>query len=727
MFKFLIKGVVQGVGFRPYIYNACINANLKGYIKNIGTGVEIVIDDQKKLLEILKKPPLLARIDSIKISKLKTHLHAQNFSIKDSSGQGYAEIPPDLNLCEACLKELNDSENRRSNYFFTTCTNCGPRFSMTFKNPYDRANTTMLDFPMCEDCQREYQDITNRRFHAETTACPNCGPKLALYFNNKKWEGNNELAIIKKTAELIKNGQIVAIKGNGGFHLACRIKKDTIAKLREISNRPHKPYALMGANVVMFKKCCLINKTESEILQSIQRPIVLLRKKSSIKHNQDFSAVSELNNLGAMLPYNGLHYLLFKFLNEPIIMTSANLSGEPITRKREEQFVSDVLDHNRKIANKIDDSVLKVIEHQTLYLRRSRGFVPKSIKVESLFNEQILAVGAKENNTLAVYKQGRIIMSQYLGDTGNWLTLEYFKTQVSKFLQLTNVKPAIILADLHPQYQTAQFAKNFAKINNLKFFPVQHHLAHAYGVALEHNLKNFTAIVIDGSGFGQDGKIWGGEIFSNNQRIAHLEEQILLGNEKAIEDPKRMAFTILRKFFSLQEIHQFNTKYETSEIKVWDKQLQASFNCSSTSSCGRILDAAAFLLGLPSRRTYEGRGAMNLESLALEVKAKQAQFSIPLQLEDNVIKTTPIFQFLVSHFQLEKKVLARAVFDYLARALFQVAKSQQQTIVLGGGVAYNQPMTQYFLTKKVLINREIPAGDGGISFGQIAYYLKTQL
>lgn len=706
MYRFTVKGIVQGVGFRPYVYNASQKAGLVGFVQNVGTGVIIETNNKEVMEKILKTPPPLARIDSVVI---ETSYNTYNdFQIYESLGSGFAEIPPDLFLCADCHQELLNKKDRRYKYFFTTCTNCGPRFTMTKHSPYDRNTTTMDEFPMCEQCQTEYTDPANRRYHAQTIACHDCGPQLEL--TNSNLTGQEA---IEKTAQLIKNDEIVAIKGIGGFHLACNTRSETIKKLKQITGREHKPFSLMCQDTAMAENFCIISEPEKKLLNSIERPIVVLKKKDS-KYNN----ISELDTLGIMLPYTALHYLLFEYLKEPIVMTSSNLSGEPITTEAGQQFVNHVLDHNRKIENSADDSLVKVINNNQLFLRRSRGFIPQSIPVKTNIKQNILAVGAELNNAFAVYSNGRITPSQYIGNTSNIEVMNHYKEMVNKFLEFTDTKPDIVLSDLHPQYNTTLFAQEFSRQIGIPLQQVQHHLAHAYSVASEHELSDFVAITADGLGYGSDGNIWGGEVLNNNERIGHLEEQFQLGGDSAARYPHKMLFGILKNFLGLNEIEKIiGDKYSGKEYQILNQQYENQINSPITTSCGRILDAATALLDLCDERTYDGRPAMLLEAHSSE------SFGFAPIIKDNVLLTTPLFEYLVNNLNKDKARLAATVQQYLAEGFYQIAQQYNKPIVFSGGCAYNRIMTTYLTNQSVLLNKKIPAGDGGISFGQIAYYL----
>ncbi len=716
MYRFFIKGVVQGVGFRPYIYNACVKEGIKGYVQNTGNGVVAVVSDKEKFIEILMNKPPLARIDSWEAKEEENYKEEdfKGFSIIKSEGKGFAEVPPDLYLCEDCLRELKDPKNRRKGYFFITCTNCGPRFSIAEESPYDRKTTSMKDFEMCPTCKAEYENPTDRRYHAQTIACQECGPKIRLYSNGQ------ETGSIEEAAELLKKGETVAIKGVGGFHLACKL--NSAKRLRQMTRREHKPYAIMVKDIKMAKQYAEITEKEKELLESIERPITLLKKKKEKK--EELRLVSELDTIGVMLPYTALHYLLFEHLDEPLVMTSSNMPDYPITTEKEQQFTTHILDHDRRITNHVDDSVVKVIGGKKLFLRRSRGYVPRSIELDLDDNikEDIIALGAEMNSTFCIVKDGKAILSQYQGNTANYDSFENYKKSIKKMLKMTNCKPKAVICDMHPEYNTSLYAQELAEEYGAKVVRVQHHLAHAYSVAAEHKIKDFTAIVADGLGYGPDGTIWGGEIFINGERAAHLEEQPQIGGDAATRSPARMLMGILSKILTKKELRRRMLEhYDGEMVTVLERQLETGFNVPKTTSCGRILDAAAVFLGLCDRRTYDGRPAMLLEANSGE------SYEIEPVIYDNTLMTTPLFRWLILNEDKDKKRLAATVQEYLAKGMYKLAKEygNGKPVLLSGGCAYSHILTSYMLSKGVLINEKVPAGDGGISFGQAVYYAQV--
>ncbi|MFZ1719840.1 MAG: carbamoyltransferase HypF [Candidatus Moraniibacteriota bacterium] len=710
-FRFTITGVVQGVGFRPFVHNACVQAGLVGYVQNIGNGVIVVVNDAVMLENILKQAPPNIRIDTMSVEKINGHF--ADFRIYESSGTGFSEIPPDSFLCDDCLAELLDTKNRRHNYFFLTCTLCGPRFTMAIASPYDRITTAMRDFDMCAHCAKEYETPSNRRFHAQTIACHDCGPELMLWKNGRQISKADDQEKIRLVASALAKGEIISMKGIGGFHLIGAATKKTVQTLNRMTGRTDKPYAVLCRDIAMARTIATITPIEEATLASPARPIVLVQK------NVDAPPVSELDTIGIMLSYTALHILLFSHYNKPLICTSSNRMDAPITTEREEQHTPLILDHTRTIKNATDDSVVKIIHDTTFLLRRSRGFVPRSIAIQSNSATPLLALGAEMNSTFALYDgRDRITLSPHLGNTSHPDTLAHYKTSLNHFLAYTNITPQAILCDAHPEYRTTLYGAELAKQLRIPLIPIQHHRAHAFGVAYEHGLDDFVAIVCDGLGYGDDGTIWGGEIFENNIRIGHLETQRQLGGDSATRYPHKMLYALLRTFLSPEETNLLmKERFSPVELEVLEKQLTHAFNAPLTSSCGRILDAAAALLGLYMERTYDGRGAMLLEAHSSN------PFSLSPVIDGSILRTTPLFAYLVEHIHEDTGRLAATVQHYLAEGLYAIAAKKQKPIVWAGGCAYNRIMSTYFLERGVLVNREVPSGDGGISFGQISAYL----
>ena len=716
MYKIFIEGIVQGVGFRPYIYRKAKQQKLVGSVRNIGNGVEIIINDKEFINKLTDLPPL-AKITHYRVKKIQSKKHFSDFYIlKSLFNEGETELPADIFMCDDCFRELKDRKNRRHNYYFITCTNCGPRFTMIEDYPYDRPFTSMHQFKMCSQCKNEYIDPLNRRYHAQTIACKTCGPKLFLFTDGKNIGDKSDMKTIKNAIDLVKSGEILSIKGVGGFHICTLSDDNSVRKIRELLHRPDKPYALMVKDIDMAKKIVFISQKEKKILQSPQRPIVVLKKKKK----NSFNIVSELDTIGVMLPYTALHYLLFDCINEPLLMTSCNIPGEPISII--EKIGKNFLTHERTIINRCDDSVLKVISDTTFYLRRSRGYTPIPI-LFPIECQDTIAVGAELNNVICTVKKNKCYLSQYIGDTSKYETYAFLKSTVKKFIHLTRLKPEIIACDLHPSYNSTIFANELAKTFDAKLIPIQHHQAHVASVAAEYNLTDYVGIAMDGLGYGTDGKLWGGEIFSVQKenifsRIGHLEEQPQLGGDSATVFPKKMLFGILSKILSDNELIKLKL-FNKKESEIYLKILTNNDNLEYTTSSGRILDAVSALLGLCEQRTYDGRPAMILESIATKPLDIELVFS--QKQGKKILMTTPLFNYLLRN-QRDKRKLAATAQMYLARGLYEIAKKELKNkdmpIVFSGGVAYNRMISGYMLQRGVIVNRELPVGDGGICYGQ---------
>lgn len=716
MYKIFVQGIVQGVGFRPYIYRKAKELNLVGSVRNIGNGVEIIINDGDFIQKLTDLPPL-AKISQHTIKEITSRKHFSDFFIlKSTLSKGETTLPADIFLCPDCLKELRDKSDRRHDYYFITCTNCGPRFTMIEDYPYDRPFTSMRQFRMCSECKKEYTDPFNRRYHAQTIACKNCGPKLRLLCDTKDISGTSDAETIEKAINLIKSGEIVSIKGVGGFHTSSLCNNESVLKVRKLFYRPHKPYAILVKDIQMAETIAYVSKKEKELLESAQRPIVVLKKK-----NKDaMASISELDTIGVMMPYTALHYLMFDYIDEPLVMTSSNIPGDPI--ETTEKIGTYFLTHERRIVNRCDDSVVKIIHDTTFFLRRSRGYTPIPL-VLPIQCKDTIAVGGELNNVICVAKNDKCYLSQYIGDTSKYDTYQFLKKTVEDFIHLTRLKPRIIACDFHPSYNSSLFAKELAKIYNAPLIKIQHHKAHVASVAAEHNITDYVGIAMDGLGYGEEGDLWGGEVFQVRngnifERVGHLEEQPQLGGDSAAVYPKKMLFGILSKILSENELLKLKL-FNEKESKIYLKLLHNDLTLKHTTSSGRILDAVSAFLGFCDERTYDGRPAMILESMA----TTPLKFE-PIFLKESgktILLTTPLFEYLLNS-KHEKGELAATAQMYLARGLLMIAKkslkNNDMPIVFSGGVAYNKMISEYMLQNGVLVNKELPAGDGCICYGQ---------
>jgi len=743
----IIKGIVQGVGFRPFIHKLVQNYNLSGWVLNSNQGVEIEVEGKTEEINsfvsnVKKKLPPLARIEKIEVNQLPL-VGYKGFSIKKSivkEENSFILVSPDISICEDCLQELFDPQNRRFRYPFINCTNCGPRFTIIKDIPYDRKKTTMNNFKMCSLCQGEYDNIEDRRYHAQPNACADCGPQVSLYQNKIKIEGIDP---IEKAAKLLKEGKIGAIKGLGGFHLACDATNNkAVTRLRRLKNRETKPFAIMSFNLEKIMQYCKLGEKEKEWLLNRARPIVLLRKKED-------SLISPLvaprnNYLGVMLPYTPLHYLLLKDNFTALIMTSGNITDQPIigdnleALEKFDGIVDFFLSYNRDIFNRCDDSVIKIINDNNVFFRRSRGFVPHPIILDFKLRE-VLALGGELKNTISFSKENYIFLSQYLGDLKSVETLEFFKESITSFKKMFKVKPEIIACDLHPDYLSTQYAEEIKVKKGLKVVRVQHHHAHIVSCMAENNVKEkVIGVAYDGTGYGDDGNIWGGEFLlcdlKKYSRVGHLKYYPLPGGDKAVMEPWRMAYSYLYSIYGsgAKKIDiDFNRRMDYDKLSIIEKMIDKNINSPLTSSCGRLFDAVSSLIGIRDEITYEGQAAMELESFCASGIKERYKFRIHKEGEEFIIDPQQIFIDIIKDLKegIDKKIIAAKFHNTVAEFTLNLCgKIRENTgineIALSGGVFQNKYLTEkvVFLLEdkgfKVYIQRKVPPNDGGISLGQ---------
>ena len=746
-----VSGIVQGVGFRPFVYRTAVKNKLAGYVQNRGdSSVEIVLEGKKKgienfLHELKTEKPPLARIHDVVTSYRQGNREFRVFSIVKSSEHADlsgSTVSPDVSICDECLREMREYQNLRHNYFFITCTDCGPRYTIIEKVPYDRRNTTMSKFAMCNFCRKEYSDPGNRRFHAQTVACPKCGPKAYLTSNDgKPIHSKNP---IREAGILIAEGNILAIKGYGGFHVAtATTKSKPISKLRNVKHRTQKPFAIMARNLETVHSFAKLRKEEAELLTSYMKPIVLLEKNDEY-YLSDLIAPN-LHNVGVMLPYTGLHYLLFDCVQEPaFVMTSANPPNEPIVTEDEEALkklgktVDYFLFHNRPIAQRCDDSVVRVHGQKLSFIRRSRGYAPEPIQLDWSPKANVLGLGAELNVTSCILAKKKAFLSQHIGDVENLETFQSLKGATQHLMHLTNItKVETIACDMHPKFTTTKLAQELGEDFDCPVKAVQHHYAHAVSLMAETNIDEMIAIVCDGYGYGSDGSAWGGEVLHCNResgfkRLGHLQPQSMIGGDLATRYPLRIAAGILGKITKTADLRrwllglQYNLPYGKNEVEIILKQTQDKVKLETT-SCGRILDAVACILGICYKRTYEGEPAMKLESAALTGK-DVLKFKPAIQ--NDVINTTSLVsEIFKKRDKLSITDLAFSAQSSLALSLAQLSKQKAEDlgvskIGFSGGVAYNEHITSTMRSAieanglKFIVHELVPPGDGGISFGQ---------
>ena len=743
------QGAVQGVGFRPHIYRLAKAHKLAGWVSNDPAGVTVEVEGKDTELdkfarESVRKAPVLARVKSAKITGVETR-GEKEFVIRES-GRGEVvstQVSPDAATCADCLKELFDPQDRRSRYPFINCTNCGPRFTIIERIPYDRPFTTMKKFKMCPRCQAEYDNPMDRRFHAQPNACPVCGPKLSLLARDgKKIKGDP----VTRAAKLLAEGKIIAVKSIGGYQLACDARNEpAVAKLRARKTREDKPFALMALDLAAVKKYAEVSRFEQEILFSPERPIVLLKKKRGSLLAE--SVAPRQKNLGFMLPYTPLHHLLLAECKMPLVMTSGNLSDEPIAYRDQEAMtrlrrVADYfLTHNRPIFIRCDDSVVRVFERKLYPLRRSRGYAPRPLEI--LFPEKrpLLAVGAHLKNTFALAKAGQVIVSHHVGDLENLETLVAFEEAVEHFKSIFEIEPEMVVHDLHPDYLSTAYAHKL-KIPGLA---VQHHYAHAASLMAEHNLnRKVIGVCFDGTGYGSDGNIWGGEFlvadWAGFERKAHLKYIAMPGGEKAVQENWRMGLAWLERLYGPEL-----WKLKLGFLKTLDREraelmfsaVRKGINAPLTSSMGRLFDAVSALLNLRTFANYEGQPAIELEMIADEKEPRWYKFNYQREDAKIIIDPGPVLRSVVEDLvrrESPSKISARfhnSAAKMAAEVCLAVRRETKvNDVTLGGGVFQNFRLltrVKDLLTKngfRVYVHRLTPPNDGGISLGQAAIGLR---
>ena len=732
MLKIRINGIVQGVGFRPFVYRLASELNLKGYVLNSNSGVIIEIVGSEKNLNnfvsrIKSDCPPAALIKEIKIEK-RQDIDYNSFEIRKSdSDHGSTLISPDLAICEDCLREFSNPSDPRYHYPFINCTNCGPRYSIIENTPYDRQFTSMKHFQMCNFCSSEYSDPLNRRFHAQPIACPECGPQLRFLNNNFSEIAGDP---ISNTIKFLKQGKIIGIKGIGGFHIACDASNyETVAELRRRKHRPDKPFAVMCSRA-KISEIVQISNEQIQLLKSPSAPILILPKKH--KNERIAENVAPKNpNLGVFFPYAPYHYQIIGKDLPFLVMTSGNISDEPLAddEKKLENLCDYYLTHNRAILNRSDDSVILPAKSANIIIRRSRGFVPRPLKLP-FFSVPTIGCGAELKLTFAISKQDNLFLSPYLGNSGNKETLDFYLETLEKYQKWFRIKPEVAACDLQPDFFTTGIAENFG----LPLFRIQHHFAHIAAIMAEHNISEpVIGVAYDGTGYGTDEAIWGGEIFvcdySDFTRVFHLNYMPLPGGDAAIRHPIRIAFSYLQKSGINSD---FLKNISDKEKNIIQKQLEKNFNVFQTSSMGRLFDCIAALLGLFPRITFEAQSAMALEFLCANESLSDCE-SYPFEIKDNIIDITPLIKGVVSDIQKHKnhktiaKKFHKTVIDFTWKAVRKTAKIYGlKKVVLGGGVMQNRIILDGLadILKRdnfsVFVPRQLPPNDGSISAGQVA-------
>ena len=735
--KILTQGIVQGVGFRPYVYRLASELNIKGYVRNLGNVVEIIIEGENTDLFIERLPkelPPIAKIDSMNVENIDCKNYA-DFEILESGDtySGISVIPPDIAICDKCLDEIRNPNDRRYKYAFNACTDCGPRFTVIESVPYDRIRTSMDEFPLCDDCLGEYRQPLDRRYHGEAICCPDCGPQMAFYEGKTKVTCENP---IKMGADILKEGKILAIKGIGGTHLVVDAYNDeAICELRKRLNRPNQAFAVMSKDLKSVQNYAQISKKEIETITSNKRPIVILKKNDNYPFPESLSP--GLHNIGVMLPYSPMHYLLFDEGDiDTYVMTSANIPGEPMMIENEE-IINGVNDyslvHNRAILNRCDDSVIRFRNNELSFIRRSRGYTPEPYTINYEVNDcDVLALGPELDVTFSIAKDNIVYPSQHIGNTNKPKTLDFLRQAIENMERITKINEFDVIAcDMHPHFFTTRLAHELAEKYGAEVMPIQHHHAHTVALANDHSIDEMIAITADGVGYGSDSTSWGGEILYTNinsfERLANLQPQLMPGGDVATRYPARMLASILNDEELIKNYSKY-FKYGEKEIQMIFKQLKSGLNVGKTTSTGRVLDSMAVALEVCHERTYEGECSMKLESCAYYATK---ELEIPYIIENDTLNTTEILKEVVRLYQNgEKKAnVAYAGQNAVSKGLAELAikaadKKNISDIGATGGCFYNEAITNAVKNHvekngyNFIQHLNTCTGDGSVSLGQ---------
>ncbi len=736
----MIKGLVQGVGFRPFICRLAAKHNLLGEVDNRTDGVSVIIQGDLSSVDhfsndILQNAPPASQIKSIEIIS-KQITEYEGFVIAESKNiaDSITEISPDIAVCDECLDDMS-GDPYRIDYPFVNCTNCGPRFSIIEELPYDRLKTTMRSFVMCSHCKEQYNNILDRRFHAQPVACNNCGP---VYIYKDAYGSFSDLdKILEEVTNKINDGRIIAIKGLGGYHLMCDALNNTaVSELRQRKHRDAKPFAVMFRDIDVVREYCAVNDEEAKELTSWRRPIVILRQKKFLPE----SVSSGLNTTGAMLPYMPVHYLIFRKLKTPVlVMTSGNISDEPviINDKQAESEFRNIADsfiaYNREILNRVDDSVVRVINKKPTLIRRSRGYVPRPFDLR-LDVDGIIALGAEQKNTFCIGKRQQAIMSQYIGDLKNQATYEFLKESIRRFSTLFRFNPSCVACDLHPDYLSTRYAESLESELQIPLLKIQHHHAHIASCMAENGIDDkVIGISMDGTGFGTDGNIWGGEFLIADlrsfHRYDHFDYIALPGGDKAIDEPWRIALSYIHKYcgrsFDPKSVPVFR-QIDDAKIMMVNEMLEKNINSPLSSGAGRIFDAVSALLGLCTTAAFDSEAPMRLESIA----DTGTESSYPFSIGSPVAFGDTINAVLADIADTPSPVISAKFHNTIASVISEISEKIRSenglnTVILSGGVFQNRYLTERSvknLLKKgfnVYLNHQVPPNDGGISLGQL--------
>jgi hydrogenase maturation protein HypF len=751
----VVGGIVQGVGFRPFVYRLAQDHQLAGWVLNSTQGVVIEVEGERDridhfLAELAVSPPPQALIERVETNFLPPIGHSSFVIEASREGDEFVLISPDICICADCLRELRDPRDRRHAYPFINCTNCGPRFTIISDIPYDRPKTTMRAFAMCPRCDREYHDPGDRRFHAQPNACPVCGPQVELLGDGDRLrEATPQAEAIGTARRLLAEGAILAVKGLGGFHLACdATNARAVASLRERKQRVDKPFAVMSLDVETVRRYCEVSEGEAQLLEVPARPIVLLRRRHDSPIAREVAPGNDYT--GVMLPYTPLHYLLLEGSGEngagfppALVMTSGNLSEEPIATGNEEALerlgpLADYfLLHNRDIYVRCDDSVTRLFRGREAVIRRSRGYAPFPVRL-NLELEEVLASGAELKNTFCLTKGTYAFLSQHIGDMENYETYESYRSAIEHFRRLFRVEPRAVAHDLHPNYLATRYALELAQAGGLRKVGVQHHHAHVVSCMAENGVNDkVIGVAFDGTGYGTDGHIWGGEFlladYRRFRRLAHFKYVPLPGGEAAIRRPYRMAVSHLVSAFGEEALDlplELWSRVHPAELALIRRMMATRVNSPLTSSCGRLFDAVSALLGVRGVVNYEGQAAIELEMLAAE-GVDEAYDWQRSSAHPMVIDPAPLLRGVVSDLMrgVDTGVISAKFHNTIAVIIAAISEAARQRtgvgkVALSGGVFQNL----YLLGRAVdelerrgfetLIHHQVPPNDGGIALGQ---------
>ena len=755
--KIHVRGRVQGVGFRPTVYRYARDHSLSGWVSNTSSGVFIEIEGKDSetdafLKKLKSSPPPLARISGIAVSEIPSENDGDFRIVPSESGEVQTEVSPDAASCADCRKELLDPSDRRYRYPFINCTNCGPRFSIVKDIPYDRKNTTMSHFTMCPDCRREYEDPADRRFHAQPDACPVCGPQLELVKSPELNKIEEKDEALKETVKLLASNHVLAIKGLGGFHLACNaLSDDAVKTLRKRKYRYDKPFALMARNMEVIRKYCEVSEKEEALLKSPAAPIVLLRKKDNQTDSVSDQVAPHNQYLGFMLPYTPLHILLFESEISVLVMTSGNTSREPIAFDNDDAFrrlkhIADYfLIHNRPIYTRCDDSVTRVFQpvNREMPLRRSRGYAPSPLTVPFQVPATILSCGAHLNNTFALSRNGEIYPSHHIGDLENLEALRAFESGIEHFCRLFEMTPELVVHDMHPDYLSTKYARGYSQKYEINALEVQHHHAHVASCMADNQRVGgpVIGVSLDGTGYGTDGTIWGGEFlvadYATFTRAGHLNPVPLPGGEMAIRQPWRMGAVYLEKAFGEDFTSidiPFTRELDLNKWKMVSGMIKNNIHCPLTSSMGRLFSAVSSIIGVRETINYEGQAAIELETAIGNAQTEDVyNYNIREEKDSLIIHPEEIIREIVQDIRNKKEqsYIAVKFHNTVAKIILDMCRRIRQkyelnVAALSGGVFQNIYLLERVVEIlkendfEVLVHNRVPPNDGGIAFGQSA-------